>query len=149
MKKTLLVGGLFLCISLASARLVEMWSYEKMTEAADLIVIGEPTAVEVTEERTKLLNTVEVQGLETTFAVLAVLKGEKGNKQVVLHHYQEAEERGIRINGPMLISFRPAEGKKYLLFLKREADGRFASITGQSDPADGVKDLGQLPITFR
>ena len=149
MKTLLSACAFFLFISASPARFVEIWPYDKMKESADLIVIATPTAVKVTDERAKVLNTVAVEGLETTFEVIAVLKGDNATKRIVFHHYQEAGKVGIQINGPLLISFRPAEHKKYLLFLKREADGRFASITGQADPGDGVKDLGGTSIDTR
>src|SRR5438045_7073354 len=35
--------------------------------------------------------------------------------------------------------------KRFLLFLKREPDGRYVPLTGQTDPHGGVKDLGTYP----
>lgn len=45
----------------------------------------------------------------------------------------------------MLVQFDVKARHKYLLFLKREANGRYVSVTGQTEPAIGVKDLGTYP----
>ena len=76
--------------------------------------------------------------------VLAVFKGEKGMKTLVLLHLREAEQK-ITENGPGLVSFDAQQKKRYLLFLKRETDGRFSPLTGQTDPDGAVKDLGAYP----
>jgi hypothetical protein len=39
------------------------------------------------------------------------------------------------INGPELLSFESKGSTLYLLFLVRERDGRYAPVTGQTDPA--------------
>jgi len=38
-------------------------------------------------------------------------------------------------NGPSLASFDAKEHTRYLLFLHREADGRYSPVSGQTDPA--------------
>jgi hypothetical protein len=40
-----------------------------------------------------------------------------------------------------LISFEPYSYKLYLIFLQREADGRYVAVSGQSDPGFSVKQL--------
>jgi hypothetical protein len=66
-------------------------------------------------------------------------------KSFVLLHLREAEPMTMSANGPSLVSFNPADKKRYLMFLKREADGRFSSLCGQTDPAGAIKDLGKYP----
>jgi hypothetical protein len=83
-------------------------------------------------------------GVETKLQVLAVLKGDKKQKDFVLYHLRQAKAENIP-NGPQLISFDLKGRRRYLLFLKREKDGRFTSATGQMDAAVGVKDLGFYP----
>ena len=73
-------------------------------------------------------------GIETKFKIAAVLKGKKGLKDLALHHYREAELRS-GFNPPNLVSFSPDKKGDFLLFLVREADGRFAPTSGQTDPA--------------
>jgi hypothetical protein len=149
--------------TVAQARLVENWPYDKLTAQADLIVIATPTAVRDTAERTTFPNLVNVDtnnirspvsaiGVETTFETLAVLKGSTNTTTFVFHHLRDAildspvgHSQVISFNGPVNVAFDPSEKVRYLLFLKRESDGRYASVTGLTDPIDGIKDLGKFP----
>jgi hypothetical protein len=140
----------------AFARLVESWPYDKLTEKADLIIIATPVSVHETAEKTTLPNIVRTDtnnvrsaipaiGVETTFTILSILKGDTNISTFVFHHLREADKRGPGFNEPQLVAFDPKENKRFLLFLKREPDGRYAPLTGQTDPATGVKDLGAYP----
>jgi len=85
-------------------------------------------------------------GVETVFAVSAVLKGDATVKQFTLHHYREAKP-SIASDGPSLVRFDPSDMKarsSYLLFLVRESDGRFAPVGGQTDP--GMKSISPIPL---
>jgi hypothetical protein len=154
-KKLLPILSFILLGSAAFARPVESWPYDKLTKEADLIVIATPTSVHDTAERTTFPNIVRTDtnnvrsaipaiGVETTFTILSVLKGNTSTNAFVFHHLREAEKIPS-INGPALVAFDPKERKRFLLFLKREEDGRYAPLTGQTDPACGVKDLGAYP----
>jgi hypothetical protein len=53
-----------------------------------------------------------------------------------MHHYSEnyiltdSDKRlGYRIKPPMLVAFSPSNKDSYLLFLKKEAEGRFGPLT--------------------
>ena len=138
------------------ARIHEHWPYDRLTKEADTIVIATPVSVHDTTERTILPNIVRTDtnnvrsdipaiGVETTFTVLSVLKGETNSTTVVFHHLREAEKPGLQFNGPRLVTFDPKEKKRFLLFLKHESDGRYAPLTGQTDPDGGVRDLGTYP----
>ena len=98
------------------------------------MVIATPTATNDTKEHINLPGFVgqPVVGVETKFGVSAVLKGDKAVKELVLHHYRY--DKMIVPNGPNLVSFDPAKGRTLLLFLVREADGRYAPAVGQIDP---------------
>ena len=128
----------------------------EMMAQADAIVIATPISVRDTSERTTLPNIVRTDtnnvrsaipaiGVETTFTVLSVLKGDTNTTTIVFHHLREAEKPGAQFNGPGLVTFDPREKKRFLLFLKREADGWYAPLTGQTDPDGGVRDLGTYP----
>jgi hypothetical protein len=137
--------------STSFGRPVAYWPYDKLTKEADLIVIATPSKTEETGEKMDLPGIsrnnkpVPGVGINTTFAVIAVLKGKQDLEEFVLFHLREAEPQVISVNGPGLVSFDPSEKKRYLLFLKREADGRLTSLCGQTDPAGAVKDLGVHP----
>jgi hypothetical protein len=140
---------------LALARLHEHWTYDRLAREADTIVIASPIAVRDTGERTAFPNVVAVDTnhvrsplgavrIETTFTNLAVLKGDTNQVRFVLHHLRAADSRP-QLNGPGTVAFDPKGQKRFLLFLKREADGRFAPLTGQTDADGSVRDLGTYP----
>jgi hypothetical protein len=153
-----------LCVVLAPAavcpgRIVPAWSYEKLVAGADLVAIATATASRDTKEPAVVPGVsrsgadgkpapVAAVGVETTFKVDAVLKGEaKDLKEFVVYHLREpdAQAQAPAVNAPMLVKFDVEAKHKYLLFLKREAGGRYVPVTGQTDPAIGVKDLGAYP----
>lgn len=118
----------------ADARGIAATSYEELLEKSDLVVIAKPTRVGDTKERTFLptFPRLEVIGVETTFAASAVLKGDKTLKEFVLHHYRS---EGAAPNGPLFATFDVSKSRSFLLFLVKEADGRYAPAIGQTDPA--------------
>jgi hypothetical protein len=76
------------------------------------------------------------KGVETSFKVLTVLKGERDIKQLVLHHFALASAPASR--GPSLVSFKPEDKKQFLMFLQKEADGRYVAVSGQTDPDSSI-----------
>jgi hypothetical protein len=76
-----------------------------------------------------------VVGLSTEFEISVVMKGDKSAKKATLHHYRLADPKELMMNGPNLVSFGPKEHARFLLFLHREADGRYAPVSGQTDPS--------------
>jgi hypothetical protein len=150
--KTILSTSLLIMLASSSlARPVAYWPYDKLTREADLIVIATQTQTEDTGEKmdcpgiARDNKPVPALGVNTTFQVLAILKGAPDLKSFVLFHLREAEPQTMSVNGPALVSFDPTQKKRYLLFLKKAADGRFTSLCGQTDPAGAVKDLGVYP----
>jgi len=134
---------LFTATTSAQARRVRLWTYQELLDKADFVVIARPTATGDSQERLQSLSGMAqpVVGVETKFQVSAVLKGEKSTKEFVLHHYRP--DGFFRVpNGPTFITFDPAKKRPYLLFLVREADGRYAPVVGQIDPAlSGISEL--------
>ena len=88
------------------------------------------------------------KGVETSFEVLSVLKGERGIKTFVLHHFKLAKP-GVGLNDPMLVSFKPGEKKRHLMFLQKEADGQYVAVCGQTDPGNSIKELLDSTDTSR
>jgi hypothetical protein len=155
MKKIAPILSILLLCTVALARIHEYWPYDRLTKEADLIVIATPVSVHDTSERTTLPNIVQTDtnnvrspipaiGVETTFAVLSILKGATNTNTFVLHHLREREKKPA-INPPGLVTFDPKDKKRFLLFLKGEPDGRYAPLTGQTDPDGGIRDLGTYP----
>jgi hypothetical protein len=123
---------------LAEARLVRTWSYQELYDQADLVVIAKPALIQDTSEQTVLPNIapdVHVIGLSTDFNISVVMKGDKSLRTLVLHHYRLANPKELMLNGPELATFDPKQYTRFLLFLHREADGRYSPVSGQTDPA--------------
>jgi hypothetical protein len=131
--KTLLVAVvLAFCVAPGSkARVMLTLSYQELLDKSDLVAIATPmTKTTDTNEESFLPNIfsqdkdgnqskVRATGVETTFKVCAVLKGDKGLRQFVLHHYREASAE-LSMDGPMLVYFDPSDMKQrnsHLLFL--------------------------------
>ena len=72
------------------ARLIQNWSYDMLNANATLVVIATPATVSETTERTNLYSTVSVKGVETSFKVLTVLKGDRKTESFVLQHIGSA-----------------------------------------------------------
>ncbi|MGB7763140.1 MAG: hypothetical protein WBL61_25120 [Bryobacteraceae bacterium] len=143
---------------LSTARIMEVLSYRQLLDRSDLVVIATPASKTADTKEESFLPNIFSQdndgkksrirsiGVETSFEVCAVLKGDTTIRQFVLHHYREAVSKWAALSGPMLVSFDPSDTSKrsYLLFLIREADGRYAPAGGQTDP--GYKAISALPL---
>jgi hypothetical protein len=158
-----LTGALLLASGASlTAYVSRVWSYEELIAKAELVVIAK--AVTATTDTTEQIDHPDgvgiltadnkriglpVVGVETKFEVLAVFKGEKVVKEVVLHHYRERDKpEGVRFAGASFVTFSTEKKQPYLLFLIREADGRYGPASGH---AGGSFDSAQ-PIrsgTFR
>jgi hypothetical protein len=136
--------------SIVAARAVHTWPYQELLEKSDLVVIATPTATNDTKEHIDLPGFVgeHVIGVETGFTISAVLKGDKALRDFVFHHYRTTD--GLNFphvdNGPTFISFGPVAKpaippRTFMLFLMREADGRYAPVVGQKDPGGAVREL--------
>jgi len=137
--KKLISGILVLAtVLLAQAREMKTWSYQELYDQADLVVIARNLSTQDTTEKAVLPNIspdVPVVGLSSDFDVRVVMKGDKGLKKLVLHHYRLANPEAGLIDGPQLASFDAKQSARFLLFLHRESDGRYSPVSGQTDPA--------------
>ena len=126
-----------LSINVVSARLMGSWTYQQLLDKSDLVVIATPTSTIDTKEEIDLPGyaAMRATGVETHFQISAVLKGEKNLKDFTLHHYRGSKPDIAYQNAPHLLSFDPSKKHPYILFLIREADGRYAPTSGQTDPA--------------
>ena len=128
---------------IVEARLIRPWSYQELLDKSDTVVIAAATATNDTKEHIQLPGFVgqPVIGVETKFAISAVLKGDKAMKDFILHHYRA--DVVVVPNGPTFVSFDPVKKRTYLLFLVRETNGRYAPAFGQADPGlCGISVLG-------
>ena len=121
----------------AGARLMSCPSYEVLDKKSDIIVVATPVSTKDTDEKTILpyiSPDIHVVGLSSEFETVVVLKGDKSLKKLVVHHYRLENQNQRMGNAPWLASFNPKESTRYLLFLQREPDGRYAPFD-QVDPA--------------
>jgi hypothetical protein len=120
-----------------TARLAEKdWTFQEMFAKSDLVVIATPIWTKDTGEHNLLPGispSTRVLGLSTEFEVRLVLKGNTKIKTFVLYHYR-LEHDEPSVNGPALVTFNSKQWMSFLLFLVREPDGRYAPVTGQTDP---------------
>lgn len=141
----------------SQARLMTVLGYQELFDKSDLVVIAVPKTKTADTKEVAFLPDISLHdkdgkqsriksiGVETAFAVSAVLKGDKTRKTFTLHHYREAHIPAVELSGPLLVSFdpeAPSQRGSYLLFIVHEPDGRFAPTGGQTDP--GFESVGHL-----
>jgi hypothetical protein len=138
---TRVILGLFLVLTTvgtSSARITASWTYQQMYEKADLVVIAYGVSTRDTAERMTLNDLephVPVIGVVSEFKTSLVLKGPRDIGTFQLHHYRFASAHDqLAANSPDLIRLSEAY-LPFLMFLVKEADGRYAPVTGQTDPA--------------
>jgi len=144
-------------VASASARQIEIWSYDRLFKEADLVLIASAQATVETDDHTKDDRWKRsLVGQKTTFTVQSVLKGQVDDGSVAVIHFKLRD--GLQSsNGPMLVHFRtkgivihgngPIKFEallgppQYLLFLKATDDGCFEPVSGQIDPILSVKEI--------
>jgi hypothetical protein len=138
--KPFLALALLLAIPIVAAgRIRPTWTYERMHEQADLVVIAKPVSSTPTAEKTSLPNLspeTRVVGIETKLDVRLVLKGWPKTKTACLDHFALENPTAGQVRGaPQLVTFDPKQPACYLMFLKQASAGRYVPVTGQTDPA--------------
>jgi ankyrin repeat protein len=136
--KKIISGFLFLAATtfVADARSINSPDLRTIDKTMDIIAIAKPVSTIDTDEQTNLSTyqpPVPVVGLSSVFEVVFVLKGDTNLTKLVVHHYRLADHSGW--SEFSLASFNPKESTRYLLFLRREPDGRYAPYD-QVDPAE-------------
>ena len=123
---------------MADARLTKISpDLREIDQTVDIIAVAKPVSTTDTDEQTNLPHIsldVHVIGLSSVFEVVFVLKGDTNLTKLVVRHYRLASQNQLMVDGPNLASFDPKESGRYLLFLRREPDGRYAPLD-QVDPA--------------
>ena len=151
------VGSLILactCLALvpshSQARPIEIWEYERLFKESTLIVVVKPLSVRDATAKDKAVPaTDQMTGIVTTFEVLVVVKGEYKDKKLDLIHFRLKPHPLSYHNPPLLVSFinkptKPVSVRHryqddFLLFLKKDKDGRWTFVSGQFDAALSVK----------
>jgi hypothetical protein len=136
MKRSLLVLFLSAIPKLIGAHILEPWSYQQMFDKADVVIIATFVSSKDTSEHTMLRDMTppsKVIGVVSDFETRLTLKGAKNLKGFQLHHYRLDDVEYS--NGPSLIDIKLGRKPTFVLFLIKEKDGRYAPVTGQTDPA--------------
>lgn len=156
-----IVASLALSCSRADARRIESWSFQRLKESADLVVVASVASTKQWPEKVQDdLFGKDLEGQLTTFNVAAVFKGQDIGKHIEVVHYRVKE--GVLLqDGPILACFRKTglrlgieavDGVKhkaevmegtpyYLLFLKKRSDGKYEPVSGQIDSGLSVRKL--------
>lgn len=138
--KTLITITLLSAFSIAAlARVIVPWTKERMEKASDLVVVGNVTRVrDLDETNITLWPGCKFIGVEATFAVSKVFKGDTTNRCVILHYYRF--DRVIPPNAPCFLNLRSTDTNRFLLYLVRDGVGRYSPVSGQIDPSvDAVR----------
>lgn len=137
MKKILACLLIVTAALLVQARTMRTWSYQELYDQADLVAIAKAISTQDITEEAVLPNIapdVHVVGLSSEFDISVVMKGDRSIKKATLHHYRLDDPKQLVMNGPNLATFDPKQHTRFLLFLHREADGRYSPVSGQTDP---------------
>jgi len=151
MKRPLALIALVLFPALSDARLVLHWTFQHLYDESDLVIIGTPLETVATEERSTKVGYLRLPavGIETSVLVGLVLKGKIEGEKITLHHYKpHADEE---IDRSMLyypfLAFPLKAKEPYIMFLKRQAEGKYSPTSGQTDSCFSVIMLssGSIP----
>lgn len=129
---------MFSVLKALNARITQAWTYQEMFDKADLVVIAQVLSTKDTGEQSALQDVephVAVIGIITDFKSSLILKGPRNLATFQLHHYRfRSEDDRLAANSPNLVE-PSGQHQVFLLFLVKERDGRYAPVTGQTDPA--------------
>ncbi len=144
----------------ADARHVELWSYDKLSKRADVVVVATTISTEDWDgaaEEEPQLGGVEFAPQLTAFEIKGVLKGKVTDGTLDLVHYRATHvgtklQSGVRVlhahayTADFQSASKPTKSGStrddgpphYLLFLKLRRDGKFEPVSGQVDSACSV-----------
>ena len=155
-------------VSVGFARKVGDWSYERLFNEADLVMIGsvEGWGLAKAQWSEKIFDKARFDAKKTAFTPLLVLKGEPAFVCTWLLHfsykkgaipYEDGPGLVTFLKKPMIVEVKSKEeeeakelklkrtGKslvsspEYLLFLKERKDGNYEPVSGQLDAAFSVR----------
>ena len=113
------------------------WSAQSLMDAAAFVVVAKPVKEEVVATRPYERDPdVSVDDVATTFKVMAVVKGSFQGTLIVLNYQRFTKP--LMTAGPGVVNFEPGSGKRYLMFLQREPDGRTVTVSGLLNYADAI-----------
>lgn len=133
------------------ARPVTHWSETELWREADVVVIGAALGTKdpkgVPGRKPERGDKVTV---ETEFSAAVVLKGKFAGDTVSVHHhrYLHPDDETEIIDGPSLLYFDPAKKRRYVIFLKQNAETKaYEPLTGQYDPDQSFLEIKPYHIS--
>lgn len=170
----LAIAANVLLTTLACARKVEHWPYDRLFEESDLVLIATVNKSEPSHEQWKspLFSPELFSATLTELKVTSTLKG-TSEKTIEFLHYKFANPNTLLNDGPSFVTLsaeplsvqrmrlnksnqkslaptlRDTEASEpdYLLFLRKRTDGYYEAVSGQVDPSLSVRailSIGQL-----
>jgi hypothetical protein len=144
--------ALLSCPAVGESRISHSWSFDELKAKSDVVVIAQKMSTRETGVKAVLYDIqppFPVVELNTQFKMLTLLKGYAERKEFLLRHYRTDTELmpGGVLNGPVFLDFSRAATGVYLLFLTREADGLYATTSGQVDPDQSAFALPKNALT--
>jgi len=158
-----LVMAIFIAFeSPALARKVLHPTYAQLMKESDLVVIVHALETRPAKDGDSIVPVDHgpdyLTPIITTFEVLAVMKGTQDSKTLELCHYKYKPDGPGVLNGPLLVWFptrdddviqhRDRRGAwtitvptEFVLFLRRDDEGRLTFVTGQFDAEPSVKQM--------
>jgi len=131
--KRILAAAYVLLLPLAvQGRIVRFHSYQERTDKADLVVIAKPLETRKTGAK-RVFDGIHVFEALTEFELRVVFKGDNQLRKIVLRHFILPSGQTL-ISPPMLPAFDEKNPKSFVLFLKKDADGKYTPVFGQEDP---------------
>jgi len=128
------------------------WTFDELKKKSDVVVVASRIRTQslgVKAVITDVQPPFPVVELNTEFKMLTVLKGATRRSTIVLRHYRKDADRmrGAVVNGPIPLDFSDEPTTVYLLFLKRETDGRYTPTSGPVVPGVSVIPLPRNSLT--
>lgn len=130
--------------AISFAYLTQRWSYRKLAENSELIIVGTPTESKSSSGYAKKSN-VRIMSTDTTVEVKLVLKGKIKGQSVVLYHYWPVNPENRR-EPKLYIDFDSSKGNTYLMFLKKADGGCYIPATGQVEARRSIRLIERDPF---
>ncbi len=134
------------------AREVEAWSFEKLRNKADVIIICKYIKSTKTGERVVIPGSdIQASNMISYVAVLTVLKGDCKDGEVGVLHLSAPQRSGLSLlpfgdeNGqddPLgSASSVPEKERVYMLFLSHDKRGLYKPVSGATDAAFSIREI--------
>ncbi len=141
MRWSLAFISLTLLCSAAQPRISKIWEIHNLLAGASLVACAAPTATRLTGHKNTVAGHLADE-IETTFKVFVLVKRDGATKTFVLRYFRYSNGYTPVLAEASFVTFDLSAHRNYLMFLRREPDGRYSPITGQEDASSAIADVG-------